>query len=148
MKLLRLTSFVILIIGSATVFGQTAVDKQPQSTEAHKQKLAADAAASERRMFAVAQLVSLADEARGYYDLALRPHVLVRAADALWEADNESARRIFRRAWDAAEAAFDKHNKINKVFDWKGTTEQYNAEWDRLDKDRKRLKAEYEAAKS
>lgn len=105
MKLLRLTSFVILIIGSAAVFGQTAVDKQPQLTEAQKQKLAADAAASERRTFAVAQLVSLADEARGYHDLALRPHVLVRAADALWEADNESARRIFRRAWDAAEAA-------------------------------------------
>lgn len=80
MKLLRLTSFVILIIGSAAVFGQTAVEQQPQLAEAQKQKLAADAAASERRTFAVAQIVSLAHEARGFHDLALRPHVLVRAA--------------------------------------------------------------------
>ena len=105
MRLLRLTSLLILIIGSTVAIGQTENDKQPRLTEAQKRKQAADALASERRTFAVAQLISLADEARSYPDLALRPHVLVRAADALWEADSESARRIFRRAWEAAEIA-------------------------------------------
>ncbi|HEX7331158.1 MAG TPA: hypothetical protein VF290_06645 [Pyrinomonadaceae bacterium] len=37
--------------------------------------------------------------------MKLRPRVLARAADALWESDKILARNLFRRAWDAAEAA-------------------------------------------
>jgi hypothetical protein len=57
----------------------------------------------ERRGFAVSMVLSLANEAGSYRDLSLRPRVLARAADALWVADNNMARQLFRRAWDAAE---------------------------------------------
>jgi hypothetical protein len=64
-----------------------------------------NAAEGQRRAFAASMVISLATEARSYKDLALRPRVLARAADALWEADNTTARALFVRAWDAAEAA-------------------------------------------
>ena len=100
---LAILSILILlpVAGSA----QTAGDKEPQLTEQQRQKLAAEALAAEQRTFAVSQLISLADEARSYRDLALRPHVLVRVADTIWDADSDTARRIFRRAWETAEAA-------------------------------------------
>src|SRR5712692_5818276 len=95
----------ILLVIPVAASGQAVPDKEPQLTEQQKQKLAAEALAAERRTFAVSQLISLADEARSYHDLALRPHVLARVADTIWDADTDAARRIFRRAWDAAEAA-------------------------------------------
>ncbi|MGZ8844446.1 MAG: hypothetical protein ACXW18_12345, partial [Pyrinomonadaceae bacterium] len=57
----------------------------------------------ERRAFAISLVISVADEARSYSDLALRPRVLARSADVLWNADNATARALFRRAWEAAE---------------------------------------------
>ena len=62
-----------------------------------------DSMADQRRAFAISLVISLADEARTYSDLALRPRVLARSADALWEADNTTALALFRRAWEAAE---------------------------------------------
>ena len=53
--------------------------------------------------FAVSLVISLATEARSYSDLALRPRVLARAADVLWDADNVNARALFKRAWEEAE---------------------------------------------
>jgi hypothetical protein len=35
--------------------------------------------------------------------VALRPRVLARAADVLWEADNVNARALFERAWEEGE---------------------------------------------
>jgi hypothetical protein len=64
----------------------------------------AAAVEAQRRAFAFSLVTSLADEARAYHDLALRPRVLARAADAIWDADSETARGLFRRAWQAAEA--------------------------------------------
>jgi hypothetical protein len=60
---------------------------------------------AERRSYAISQVISLADEARRYTDKALRSHVLARAASALWDADRDTARGLFQRAWDAAEVA-------------------------------------------
>jgi hypothetical protein len=57
----------------------------------------------ERRAYAISLVISIANEARSYSDLALRPRVLARSADALWNADNTTARALFRRAWEAAE---------------------------------------------
>lgn len=57
----------------------------------------------QKRAFAITLLVSLADEARSYHDLALRPRVLARAADALWDVEQDAARTLFRRAWESAE---------------------------------------------
>jgi len=58
---------------------------------------------SERRAFAISLVTSLADETRNYNDGTLRPRVLARAADTLWDADSDTARTLFRRAWEAAE---------------------------------------------
>ena len=63
----------------------------------------ANSAEAQRRAFAVSLIISLANDARSYNDLALRPRVLARAADVLWDADNVTARALFVRAWEAAE---------------------------------------------
>src|SRR6185503_5150178 len=55
--------------------------------------------------FAVSLVISLATDARSYSDVALRPRVLARAADVLWDADNVNARALFKRAWEEAEKA-------------------------------------------
>lgn len=62
-----------------------------------------DLTEDERRAFAISLVISLADDARSYPDLALRPRVIGRSADVLWDADNSTARALFRRAWEAAE---------------------------------------------
>ena len=53
--------------------------------------------------FAVSLVISLATEARTFSDVALRPRVIARAADVLWDADNVNARALFKRAWEEAE---------------------------------------------
>jgi hypothetical protein len=66
---------------------------------------AADPLAANRRATAVTLINTLADEARSFRDQALRARVQMQAADALWETEQERARTLFRRAWDAAEQA-------------------------------------------
>ncbi|HLL77759.1 MAG TPA: hypothetical protein VK421_21050 [Pyrinomonadaceae bacterium] len=68
-------------------------------------KAEADPLAEIRRTTAISLITSLADEARSFRDETLRARVQARAADALWETDQERARSLFRRAWDAADAA-------------------------------------------
>ncbi|MBD0327428.1 MAG: hypothetical protein ICV68_13410, partial [Pyrinomonadaceae bacterium] len=58
-----------------------------------------------RRTTAVSLALGLADDARSFRDPVLAAGVQARAADALWEADNDRARALFRRAWDTADAA-------------------------------------------
>lgn len=65
----------------------------------------ADPLAEVRRSTAVSLVSNLADEARGFRDLTLAARVQARSADALWDADNERARALFRRAWEAADTA-------------------------------------------
>jgi hypothetical protein len=57
----------------------------------------------ERRAQAQSLLLSLAADAGNYNDQKLRARTLARIADALWEADPERSRALFRKAWDAAE---------------------------------------------
>jgi hypothetical protein len=71
-----------------------------KSAKANEEMLAA-----QRRSYAVSEVISLADEARRYLDQALRAHVLARAASTLWDADRETSRTLFQRAWEAAEMA-------------------------------------------
>lgn len=59
----------------------------------------------ERRANAQALLMSLASDASRYNDQKLRARTLARVADALWDTDPERGRVLFRRAWDAGEAA-------------------------------------------
>ena len=53
----------------------------------------------------IEESLPLADETRSYKDLTLRARVLARSADALWDANPDEARRLLRRAWEAAEKA-------------------------------------------
>src|SRR6266404_6215607 len=104
-----------LLVLAVSTLAQTALDqsalKKPQPNLAEKEKsetetskvVEVDDVAAQRRAFAISLVTSLADDARKYRDQALRPHVLARAADTLWDADNETARTLFRRAWEAAE---------------------------------------------
>src|SRR5438046_2433466 len=89
-----------LLVGSVLAVGQSDVKER---TQPKPKKTGADTAIfnpaelekTQRREFAVSLVISLANEARGYSDLALRPRVLARAADALWDDDKISAREIF-----------------------------------------------------
>lgn len=64
-----------------------------------------DAVAAQQRLVAVSLLTALADEARSFRDQTRRARVQAQAGDALWEIDEERARDLFRRAWEAAEVA-------------------------------------------
>jgi len=63
--------------------------------------------------FATSLVISIATEARSFSDLALRPRVMARAADVLWDVDNVTARSLFKRAWDEAEKGDKEEVTIN-----------------------------------
>lgn len=65
----------------------------------------ADPMLSVRREMAASLLISLADEARAFRNVAVNVRTQGQVADALWETDQERARALFRRAWETAEAA-------------------------------------------
>lgn len=92
----------------ALVLGQSPSPKTtPQNKKAASTKSSGNEAnplAEARRQQAISLITTLADEARGYRDQALVARVQARAADLLWETDQERARALFRRAWDAADA--------------------------------------------
>ncbi|HEX8129540.1 MAG TPA: hypothetical protein VF527_10595, partial [Pyrinomonadaceae bacterium] len=81
--------------------------KKPAAATASKTRAAgaADPLAAARRANAIALINTLADESRGFRDQTLKARVQAQAADTLWETDRERARALFRRAWEAAEAA-------------------------------------------
>jgi hypothetical protein len=104
---------LLLLLLPALARGQAAASNvaQPQAAKPRVKsggragRDAVDPLAEARRATAISLITSLADEARGFRDEALRARVQARAADALWETDAERARALFRRAWDAAEAS-------------------------------------------
>jgi hypothetical protein len=75
------------------------------STARTKSSAAYDPLAESKRATAIGLVNALADEARSFHDETLRARVQARAADALWETDQDRARALFRRAWDAADLA-------------------------------------------
>ena len=83
----------------------TAGQKKSQPPKRREEILDTDAIEAQRQAFAISLITTLSDEARSFKDMKLRPRVLARAADALWESDKILARNLFRRAWDAAEQA-------------------------------------------
>ncbi|HLL73648.1 MAG TPA: hypothetical protein VK421_00005, partial [Pyrinomonadaceae bacterium] len=93
----------LLAAASLVAAQQPAQPKRPAAKETAS--AAADPAAANRRATAVTLLSSLADEARSFREPNLRARVQAQAADALWETEQESARALFRRAWEAAEQA-------------------------------------------
>jgi len=97
---------------------QPQVAAVPTATPAAKNKetsATAKARIEQKKALGVSLLVSLANDARNYQDQKLRARTLSRIADALWEADPEQGRALFRKAWDAADAADqDTARKLNE----------------------------------
>jgi len=90
---------VLVIVFGAFVNAQTV-----RSGNQKPRKSGTDAELQQRRDTALSLLQSLAVEARSYTDEPLRARVQAQIADAIWSHDRESARTLFRRAWDVAEA--------------------------------------------
>lgn len=65
----------------------------------------ADRLAKQRREQARSLLLSLASDARSFHEQSVRARTLARIADALWDADAERGRELFRKAWEAAQSA-------------------------------------------
>jgi hypothetical protein len=79
--------------------------KQDAQKQAAQKKLDADAARKARGVReAVAALREVADDARSFDDLYESTRLQSEAADALWPYDEQGARAVLRRAWEAANA--------------------------------------------
>ena len=109
-----ISSVACLLVLSFSTLSQTETQNRVVAERANdKNTSVANATETQRRIFATSTVISLATDARSYKDLELRSRVLARAADALWDADNTTARALFLRAWDAAEAADAEGPKID-----------------------------------
>ena len=98
-----LAAAACVLSAASVLYAQQPVQTKPPA--AKESASTADPIAANRRATAVTLLNALADESRGFRDATLRARVPAQAADALWEIEQERARALFRRAWDAAEQA-------------------------------------------
>jgi hypothetical protein len=102
---------VVLLLFSLTIApaigqqNQQETPVKPSKVKAAAKAEEVDAEAEQRREVAISLVMTLADEARSFKDQTRRARILARAADVLWDSDAERARELFRRAWDAADAA-------------------------------------------
>ncbi len=108
-----ISSVACLLMLSFSTLSQSTSHNVVAERSKEKSNPETNAAEAQRRAFATSTVISLATEARSYKDLELRSRVLARAADALWDADNTTARGLFVRAWDAAEVADGEDPKID-----------------------------------
>src|SRR5436853_1621113 len=105
LNLLFLFSTPALIHAQTTQAKDAPATNAPSTKKTSATRGEANALAEQRRITALSLLTSLADEAKGYHDQALRARVQARAADALWESQTDRARALFQSAWAAAEEA-------------------------------------------
>lgn len=103
LELICISILCLLVLPPPTLAQNPSVETLQAKAKERSNISAADPMEDERCAFAISLVISTADEARSYSDLALRPRVLARSADVLWNADNTTARALFRRAWEAAE---------------------------------------------
>jgi hypothetical protein len=91
-------SYLVAFPVAALTLSAAANQIEAKARERETSKLVADDAEElQQRAFAVSLIISLGNEARGYYDLALRPRVLARAADVVRDSDPVTAQSLFRR---------------------------------------------------
>lgn len=116
MSRLCLLTLLLLLTVSPIALGQSAEPAKPSASDIAKNKNDDEAEAErlvrERRANAQSLLISLAADAGNYTDQRLRARTMARIADALWDADPERARAMFRKAWDAAEAVDEESRRI------------------------------------
>jgi len=105
MKSHRCFSIFCFILFPVLIGAQTTLKQKGTSgTNKSSARVAVDPIIAERRQLAISLLNSLSVEARSYRDESLRARVQSRVADVLWDEDQDTARSLFRRAWEAAEA--------------------------------------------
>jgi hypothetical protein len=93
----------VVILSTSVCAQQTPPATSPGKTTKAPAPKEIDPEILQRRSIAMSLLQSLAIEARSYRDEPLRARVQARVADALWDQDKETARSLFRRAWEVAE---------------------------------------------
>lgn len=100
-------SFCFLIVSYAQqTSNKPAVQPAPAKTAATRKPSAAERSRiAQQKAMALSILLTLANDAGSYPDQTLRARTLSRIADALWEADPEQGRSLFRKAWEAATVA-------------------------------------------
>jgi hypothetical protein len=104
-KILYATAFLLVFIHTAHAQAPAPGPQPREAKRARALRAEADPLTAQRRALAIFLLTSLADEARGFRDATLRARAQAFAADALWETDTAIAGALFRRAWEAADAA-------------------------------------------
>ena len=90
---------LVLALSSIPAISQQRGRARQKSTAQKKDEAGA------RASRAIALLVETANKARLFDDLLYRARIQALAADALWTYDEQQARTIFRRAWEAATAS-------------------------------------------
>ncbi|HEX8136232.1 MAG TPA: hypothetical protein VF544_01450 [Pyrinomonadaceae bacterium] len=103
-----LLSALLLTLAPLAAEAQAQQQQRPRSpvtSEGRKPATESRDAREARRREALELLRETAERARSLDDLYYRSRVLTLAADALWSFDQEQARLIFRRAWEAATAS-------------------------------------------
>lgn len=102
--LLALSLVVLLPIGIRAQKQTPSSNKQTAALNKEK-RAEEERIEAERRSLATSLLLDAAEESLKFRDLILRARVQARAADTLWEADQDRARVLFRKAWDSASVA-------------------------------------------
>jgi hypothetical protein len=90
------------LLSSSNAFTQRNNKRTPAPTAQTKRQRADSTRRAARVREAVNALLETADAARAIEDLDERTRILTLSADALWPADETSARTLFRRAWETA----------------------------------------------
>lgn len=103
--LLALSLVVLLPIGMRAQKQTPSSNKQTAAALDKEKKAEEERVEAERRSLATSLLLDVAEESSKFRDLILRARVQARAADTLWEADQDRARVLFRKAWDSAGTA-------------------------------------------
>ncbi len=98
-------AFVISLVVLAPPFETADAQQRTRNRPQAKSKTQAQNAASVRRAKALTLLSETAEDARAITDLFYRARLQALVADALWPFDQQRARAVFRRAWEAATAS-------------------------------------------
>src|ERR1041385_1170255 len=103
--------YFAILLAVATASGQSKQTNTaaPNASAIPKEKtereLEAERILKERRGNVQSLLINVAAAARNSTDARVRARTQARIADALWDADHERSRALFRSSWDAAEVA-------------------------------------------
>lgn len=96
---------LVLTFANGHIFAQQRTTRRRPQSPARTTEQRAAAARVRREREAIDLIIETAAKARTFDNLDYRARIQTLAADALWCFDEQRARTIFRRAWDAAAAA-------------------------------------------